>query len=72
METLKLFTSLFFIAAVYLFVGFDDYHKKFDKQILIRYNCNVTIDVPKEVIEKCKFSERNYVYIKAYQEEYNR
>jgi hypothetical protein len=72
METLKLFTSLFFIAACYLFVNVDDYHKEFDKEVLIRYNCDVMVDVPKEVIEKCKTSERNYVYIKTYQEEHNR
>jgi hypothetical protein len=72
METLKIFTALFFIAGCYLFAGYDDYHKKFDKEVLVRYNCDVTVDVPNEVIEKCKFSERNYVYIKTYQEEYNR
>lgn len=72
METLKIFTLVFLLAGAYLFVADDDYHKKFDKEVLVRYNCDVTVDVPEEVIQKCKFSERNYVYIKTYQEEYNR
>lgn len=67
METLKLFTLLFAISAVYLFVGDDDYHKKFDRPELIRYNCNSLkySEMPKEVFEKCIVSEREFVYVKA-------
>ena len=70
METLKIFTVLFVLAGAYLFVGDNDYHKTFDKATLVRYNCDIewSSNVPQEVIEKCKVSERNYVYIKTYQE----
>ena len=45
----------------------DDYHKRFDKQELIRYNCNSLkySEMPKEVFEKCVSSEREYIYVKA-------
>ena len=64
-------------AVVYGYVNDNDYHKTFDKPMLIRYNCDMTWDrlspdVPQEVIDKCKVSEKNYVYIKTYQEEHNR
>jgi len=73
METLKVFTALFFIAGCYLFVGYDDYHKKFDKPTVIRYNCDMLIggwhpDIPREVIEKCRTSERDHVNVKSYKE----
>jgi hypothetical protein len=68
METLKVFSVLFLLAGAYLFVGDDDYHKKFDKQELIRYNCNSLkySEMPKEVFEKCITSEREYIYVKTY------
>lgn len=67
METLKVFSVLFLLAGAYLFVGDDDYHKKFDKQELIRYNCNSLkySEMPKEVFEKCITSEREYIYVKT-------
>ena len=67
METIKVFSILFFLAAVYLFSADDDYHKKFDKPELIRYNCNSLkySEMPKEVFEKCIISEREFVYVKA-------
>ena len=67
METLKLFSALFLVAGVYLFAADDDYHKKFDKPELIRYNCNSLkfSEMPKEVFEKCITSEREFVYVKA-------
>ena len=67
METLKLFSIMFILAGAYLFVGDDDYHKKFDKQELIRYNCNSLkySEMPKEVFEKCITSEREYIYVKT-------
>jgi hypothetical protein len=77
METLKVFSVLFILAAAYLFVGDDDYHKKFDKPSVVRYNCDMLIggwhpDVPREVIDKCRKSERDHVNIKTYKEEPNR
>lgn len=67
METLKLFSVLFLLAGAWLFVGDDDYHKKFDKPELIRYNCNSLkySEMPKEVFEKCITSEREYIYVKT-------
>lgn len=68
METLKLFSVLFLIAGVYLFVGDDDYQKSIDRPEIIRYNCNTLkyLEVPKEVIETCMNSEREYIYVKTY------
>jgi hypothetical protein len=68
METLKVFSVLFLLAGAWLFVGNDDYHKRFDKQELIRYNCNSLkySEMPKEVFEKCITSEREYIYVKTY------
>ena len=63
METLKVFTAVFFIAGAYLFVGYDDYHKKFDKPTVIRYNCDILIggwhpDVPKDYAKICEEAKR--------------
>ena len=59
METLKVFSVLFVLAGAWLFVGDDDYHKKFDRPQEIRYNCDMLIggwhpDVPVKVIEECR------------------
>jgi len=59
METLKVFSVLFILAGAWLFVGDDDYHKKFDRPQKIRYNCDMLIggwhpDVPVKVIEECR------------------
>jgi len=59
METLKIFSVLFLLAGAWLYVGDDDYHKKFDRPQEIRYNCDMLIggwhpDVPADVIEKCR------------------
>lgn len=64
---------IFAISGAYLWVSVDDYHKKFDKQVVIRYNCNMLMgawhpDVPREVIDKCRSGERESVYAKTYQE----
>ena len=64
---------MFLLAGAYIWASGDDYHKMFDKQTLVRYNCNMLIggwhpDVPREVIDKCRISERNYVDIKSYKE----
>jgi hypothetical protein len=68
METLKVFSVLFLLAGAWLFAGDDDYHKRFDKQEIIRYNCNSLkySEMPKEVFEKCITSEREYIYVKTY------
>jgi hypothetical protein len=68
LEYLKISFFILIFAGLYGFVNDDDYHKRFDKEVLVRYNCDMTADVPREVIEKCKFSERSYVYVKTYQE----
>ena len=59
METLKVFSVVFLLAGVWLFVSDDDYHKKFDKPQEISYNCDKLIggwhpDVPVKVIEECR------------------
>jgi hypothetical protein len=59
METIKVFSVLFVLAGAWLFVGDDDYHKKFDRPQEIRYNCDMLIggwhpDVPVKVIEECR------------------
>lgn len=35
-ETMKLIAMLFVVAALYLYISDDDYHKKFDNQITYR------------------------------------
>ena len=70
-ETIKVFSGVFFVAFAYLFVQHDDYHKKFDKQVSIEYNCNLVLghklDVPQFVIDECN-DGRRIVIVKAYQE----
>jgi hypothetical protein len=51
----------------------DDFHKKFDKPIEIRYNCDALIggwhpDVPREVIKKCRELNERYINVKTYKE----
>lgn len=64
---------IFALSGAYLWASVDDYHKMFDKQVVIRYNCNMLMgvwhpDVPREVIDKCSSGERESVYVKTYQE----
>jgi len=70
-ETVKVFFGVFLVASAYLFVQQDDYHKKFDKQVSIEYNCNLVLkkmlDVPQFVIDECN-DGRRIVIVKAYQE----
>ena len=70
-ETIKVFSGVFFVAFAYLYVQQDDYHKKFDKQVSIEYNCNSVLrnklDVPQFVIDECN-DGRRIVIVKAYQE----
>ena len=71
LETFKVFGMVFFVAFAYLYVQDDDYHKKFDKQVSIEYNCNSVLrnklDVPQFVIDECN-DGRRIVIVKAYQE----
>ena len=71
LETFKVFGMVFFVAFAYLFVQQDDYHKKFDKQISIEYNCKTVLEgrvsVPQFVIDECN-DGRRIVIVKAYQE----
>jgi uncharacterized membrane protein len=71
LETIKVFGMVFVVAFAYLFVQDDDYHKKFDKQVSIEYNCNSVLrnklDVPQFVIDECN-DGRRIVIVKAYQE----
>lgn len=73
METLKVFGLIFVLSGAYLWASSDDYHKLFDKQVVIRYNCNMLMgswhpDVPREVIDQCRKTQRESVYVKTYQE----
>jgi hypothetical protein len=70
-ETLKLFAMLFVVAAAYLFIQDDDYHKEFDKQVTFEYNCNMVLNdllnVPQFVVDECN-DGRKFVIVKTYQE----
>ena len=73
LEYLKISSFIIMFAMVYAFVNNDDYHKKFDKQIEIRYNCDMLVggwnpDVPPEVIRECRETHRREVIVKTYQE----
>jgi hypothetical protein len=74
METLKIFGMIIFIGVVYSLTGNDDYHKRFDKLTVVRYDCDMLIggwhpDVPREVIEQCRLNpEERYVNVKTYKE----
>ena len=56
---------------VYALMGNDDYHKKFDKPTIIRYDCDMLIggwhpDVPREVIDKCRDPKERTIRVKTY------
>ena len=71
LETFKVFGMVFLVAFAYLFVQQDDYHKKFDKQVSLEYNCKTVLEgrvsVPQFVIDECN-DGRRIVIVKAYQE----
>lgn len=53
---------------VYAFVSNDDYHKKFDKPIVIEYNCSkLKYETPKDVVDLCNDTNRRFVIVKTYQ-----
>lgn len=64
METLKVFGTIFFISGVYLYSFSNEYQYSFDKDEVVRYNCDMLIgnwhpDVPIKVIEECRKMRRN-------------
>ena len=68
MESLKLFTLLFFVAGSYLWVQAEDYHEKFDKMTEIYYNCDTVQkrQGPPEALKQCLNSGNDIVWIKKY------
>ena len=73
MEALKITVMILFICGIYALMGNDDYHKKFDKPHIIRYNCDMLIggwhpDVPPEVIQKCRDPNERTVRVTTYKE----
>jgi hypothetical protein len=73
-ENLLTIVVLIGILVLYGFMGDDDYHKKFDKPYVVRYNCDMLIggwhpDVPPEVIQKCRNPETKSVKIIEYKDE---
>lgn len=59
METIKLFSTILLLGAIYLFVLDNDYQNMFDKQKVISYNCDmlnegVYASIPLSVIEECR------------------
>jgi hypothetical protein len=52
---------------VFAFVQNDDYHKKFDKPIVIEYNCSkLNYETPKDVVDLCNDTNRRFVIVKTY------
>ena len=71
MEALKITGMIIFLFGVYGLMSNDDYHKKFDKPMIIRYDCDMLIagrhpDVPREVIDKCRESNERNIRVKTY------
>ena len=71
MEALKISGMIILLLGVYALMNNDDYHKKFDKPTIIRYDCDMLIggwhpDVPREVIDKCRDSNERTVRVKTY------
>jgi hypothetical protein len=70
-ETLKVFSLIILFSTVYGLVSNDDYHKTFDKPVMVRYTCDEAYDganVPQEVIDKCNDVTVRIVYVKTYKE----
>ena len=73
LDTLKVFGLVIGFGFVWALMSDDDFHKKFDKPIEIRYNCDALIggwhpDVPREVIRKCRELNERYINVKTYKE----
>jgi hypothetical protein len=68
LEYLKLCLFIVAFTMVFAFVQHDDYHKKFDKPIVIEYNCSkLNYETPKDVVTMCN-DGRKFVIVKTYQE----
>jgi hypothetical protein len=67
LEYLKLCLFIVAFTMVFAFVQHDDYHKKFDKPIVIEYNCSkLKYETPKDVIDLCNDTKRRFVIVKTY------
>jgi hypothetical protein len=58
-ESIKIVFFVLLFWFVYGFISDDDYHKKFDKQQPVMYNCDIAIESPRPgtpqyVIDECK------------------
>ncbi len=67
LEYLRLSLFIIAITMAYAFVQHDDYQKKFDKPIIVEYNCDkLSYDAPKDVVTMCKDEQRRFVIVKTY------
>ncbi len=67
LEYFKLCLFIVAITMAYAFVQHDDYQKKFDKPIVIEYNCDkLSYDAPKDVVTMCNDEKRRFVIVKTY------
>ena len=58
-EFVKVFGCIILFVIVYGFIQDEDYHLKFDKHPVVRYNCDILLggwhpDVPVNVIDECR------------------
>lgn len=70
-ETLKVFSLIILFSTIYGLVSNDDYHKTFDKPVMVRYTCDEAFDsrdIPQEVVDKCSDITVKVVYVKTYKE----
>jgi hypothetical protein len=73
MEALKFTGMIMLVCLAYVLMADDDYHKKFDKPEIIRYNCDMLVggwhpDVPLEVIRKCRDPNERTVRVTTYKD----
>jgi hypothetical protein len=67
LEYFKLCLFIVAFTMVYAFVSNDDYHKEFDKPIVIEYNCSkLNYETPKDVVDLCNDTNRRFVIVKTY------
>jgi hypothetical protein len=68
MESVRLFSLLFFVAGSYLWMQAEDYHEKFDKTSEVYYNCDIVQQRqgPPEALKQCLSSDRDIVWIRTY------
>ena len=69
MESLKIIGMVLFIGVVYSFMGDDDYHKRFDKPSVIRYDCTrLDRDAPQEIVDRCIDANERIIRVTTYKE----